>query len=293
MTDSTRDEGSASDESDAARGESAADEHQRPAHATSEGSASYSDATKVAGTGEVMIELRDVWKRFGKFVALREIDLAIGRQEVVVVIGPSGSGKSTMIRCINRLEQHDQGEIVVDGTPLTNDLRNINEVRRETGMVFQQFNLFPHLTVIENITLAPRQVRRTPRKKADTEAMELLEQVRIPEQAQKYPGQLSGGQQQRVAIARALAMKPKVMLFDEPTSALDPEMINEVLDTMKDLAREGMTMIVVTHEMGFAKEVADRVVFMADAQIVEVGTPEHFFTSPTEERTKMFLSQIL
>jgi len=293
MTDSTRDEGSASDESHAARGGSAADEHQRPAHATSEGSASYSDATKVAGTGEVMIELRDVWKRFGKFVALREIDLAIGRQEVVVVIGPSGSGKSTMIRCINRLEQHDQGEIVVDGTPLTNDLRNINEVRRETGMVFQQFNLFPHLTVIENITLAPRQVRRTPRKKADTEAMELLEQVRIPEQAQKYPGQLSGGQQQRVAIARALAMKPKVMLFDEPTSALDPEMINEVLDTMKDLAREGMTMIVVTHEMGFAKEVADRVVFMADAQIVEVGTPEHFFTSPTEERTKMFLSQIL
>ena len=293
MTDSTRDEGSASDESHAARGGSAADEHQRPAHATSEGSASYSDATKVAGTGEVMIELRDVWKRFGKFVALREIDLAIGRQEVVVVIGPSGSGKSTMIRCINRLEQHDQGEIVVDGTPLTNDLRNINEVRRETGMVFQQFNLFPHLTVIENITLAPRQVRRTPRKKADTEAMELLEQVRIPEQAQKYPGQLSGGQQQRVAIARALAMKPKMMLFDEPTSALDPEMINEVLDTMKDLAREGMTMIVVTHEMGFAKEVADRVVFMADAQIVEVGTPEHFFTSPTEERTKMFLSQIL
>ena len=287
MTDSTRDEGSASDESHAARGGSAADEHQRPAHV------SYSDATKVAGTGEVMIELRDVWKRFGKFVALREIDLAIGRQEVVVVIGPSGSGKSTMIRCINRLEQHDQGEIVVDGTPLTNDLRNINEVRRETGMVFQQFNLFPHLTVIENITLAPRQVRRTPRKKADTEAMELLEQVRIPEQAQKYPGQLSGGQQQRVAIARALAMRPKVMLFDEPTSALDPEMINEVLDTMKDLAREGMTMIVVTHEMGFAKEVADRVVFMADAQIVEVGTPEHFFTSPTEERTKMFLSQIL
>ncbi|MBA3803675.1 MAG: amino acid ABC transporter ATP-binding protein, partial [Acidimicrobiia bacterium] len=216
-----------------------------------------------------------------------------GRQEVVVVIGPSGSGKSTMIRCINRLEQHDQGEIVVDGTPLTNDLRNINEVRRETGMVFQQFNLFPHLTVLENITLAPRQVRRTPRKKADTEAMELLEQVRIPEQAQKYPGQLSGGQQQRVAIARALAMRPKVMLFDEPTSALDPEMINEVLDTMKDLATGGMTMIVVTHEMGFAKEVADRVVFMADAQIVEVGTPEHFFTSPTEERTKIFLSQIL
>ncbi len=255
--------------------------------------ANYSDATKVAGTGEVMIELRDVWKRFGKFVALREIDLAIGRQEVVVVIGPSGSGKSTMIRCINRLEQHDQGEIVVDGTPLTNDLRNINEVRRETGMVFQQFNLFPHLTVLENITLAPRQVRRTPRKKADTEAMELLEQVRIPEQAQKYPGQLSGGQQQRVAIARALAMRPKVMLFDEPTSALDPEMINEVLDTMKDLATGGMTMIVVTHEMGFAKEVADRVVFMADAQIVEVGTPEHFFTSPTEERTKVFLSQIL
>ncbi len=198
-----------------------------------------------------------------------------------------------MIRCINRLEEHDEGRIVVDGVELTRDLRNIQEIRRETGMVFQQFNLFPHLTVLDNVTLAPRQVRRMPKKEAEALGMELLTQVRIPEQAKKYPGQLSGGQQQRVAIARALAMQPKVMLFDEPTSALDPEMINEVLDTMKDLAREGMTMIVVTHEMGFAREVADRVVFMADGQIVEVGTPEHFFTDPDEDRTKLFLSQIL
>ena len=232
-------------------------------------------------------------KRFGTFTALSSIDLKVGLQEVIVVIGPSGSGKSTLIRCINRLEEHDEGRIVVDGVELTRDLRNIQEVRRETGMVFQQFNLFPHLTVLDNIMLAPRQVRRMPKKEAEALATELLELVRIPEQAKKYPGQLSGGQQQRVAIARALAMKPKVMLFDEPTSALDPEMINEVLDTMKDLAREGMTMIVVTHEMGFAREVADRVVFMADGQIVEVGTPEHFFTDPQEERTKLFLSQIL
>jgi general L-amino acid transport system ATP-binding protein len=253
----------------------------------------FADATQVAGTGDVMIELRGVVKRFGTFTALQDINLAVGRQEVVVVIGPSGSGKSTMIRCINRLEEHDEGQIIVDGVELTRDLRHIQEVRRETGMVFQQFNLFPHLSVLDNIILAPRQVRRM--KKADAErlGMALLEQVRIPDQAKKYPGQLSGGQQQRVAIARALAMKPKVMLFDEPTSALDPEMINEVLDTMKDLAREGMTMIVVTHEMGFAREVADRVVFMADASIVEVGTPEHFFTDPQEDRTKLFLSQIL
>jgi general L-amino acid transport system ATP-binding protein len=209
------------------------------------------------------------------------------------VIGPSGSGKSTMIRCINRLEEHDEGRIVVDGVELSRDVRNIQEIRRETGMVFQQFNLFPHLTVLDNVTLAPRQVRRIPKREADALAMELLEQVRIPEQAKKYPGQLSGGQQQRVAIARSLAMKPKVMMFDEPTSALDPEMINEVLDTMKDLAKGGMTMIVVTHEMGFAREVADRVVFMADGQIVEVGPPEHFFTDPREDRTKLFLSQIL
>jgi len=252
----------------------------------------FADATSV-GDREVMIQLIGVQKYFGSFHALRDIDLNVARQEVVVVIGPSGSGKSTMIRCINRLEEHDQGRIVVDGVELSRDIRNIQEIRRETGMVFQSFNLFPHMTVLDNITLAPRQVRRVPRAEAEATAMELLERVRIPDQAKKFPGQLSGGQQQRVAIARALAMKPKVMLFDEPTSALDPEMINEVLDTMKDLAREGMTMVVVTHEMGFAREVADRVVFMADGQIVEVGTPEHFFTAPQEDRTKLFLSQIL
>jgi general L-amino acid transport system ATP-binding protein len=253
----------------------------------------FADATQVKGTGEVMIELEGVVKRFGSFTALNGIDMKVGKQEVVVIIGPSGSGKSTLIRCINRLEPHDEGRIVVDGVELTRDLRNIQEIRRETGMVFQQFNLFPHLTVLDNITLAPRQVRRMKKREAEELAMELLTRVRIPDQAKKYPGQLSGGQQQRVAIARALAMRPKVMLFDEPTSALDPEMIGEVLDTMKDLAREGMTMIVVTHEMGFAREVADRVVFMADGSIVEVGTPEHFFTDPREERTKLFLSQIL
>ncbi|MEM9746194.1 MAG: amino acid ABC transporter ATP-binding protein [Actinomycetota bacterium] len=240
-----------------------------------------------------MIEVESVDKFFDDFQALKDIDVKVGRQEVVVVIGPSGSGKSTLIRCINRLEEHDAGRIVVDGVELSNDVRNIQEIRRETGMVFQQFNLFPHLSVLDNITLAPRNVRKMPKAEAEKLGMELLERVRIPEQAKKYPGQLSGGQQQRVAIARSLAMKPKVMLFDEPTSALDPEMINEVLDTMKDLAREGMTMIVVTHEMGFAREVADRVVFMADGQIVEVGTPEHFFTNPQEDRTKLFLSQIL
>ncbi len=253
----------------------------------------FADATQVGEDREVMIELDGVTKRFGSFTALSEIDVRVGKQEVIVVIGPSGSGKSTMIRCINRLEEHDEGRIVIDGVELTRDLRNIQEIRKETGMVFQQFNLFPHLTVLDNVTLAPRQVRRLPKKEAQALGMQLLEQVRIPEQAKKYPGQLSGGQQQRVAIARALAMRPKVMLFDEPTSALDPEMINEVLDTMKDLAQEGMTMIVVTHEMGFAREVADRVVFMADGQIVEVGTPEHFFTDPREDRTKTFLSQIL
>ena len=251
----------------------------------------FADATQVVG--DVMIEMTGVSKYFGEFRALGDINLKIARQEVVVVIGPSGSGKSTMIRCINRLEEHDEGQIVVDGVELSNDVRNIQEIRRETGMVFQSFNLFPHLTVLDNIILAPRNVRKMPKAKAEQLGMQLLEQVKIPEQAKKYPGQLSGGQQQRVAIARSLAMTPKVMLFDEPTSALDPEMINEVLDTMKDLAREGMTMIVVTHEMGFAREVADRVVFMADGQIVEVGTPEHFFTQPQEERTKLFLSQIL
>ncbi|HEX6222215.1 MAG TPA: amino acid ABC transporter ATP-binding protein [Acidimicrobiia bacterium] len=251
----------------------------------------FADATQAVG--EPIIELERVDKFFGAFQALKDINLKVGRQEVVVVIGPSGSGKSTLIRCINRLEEHDSGRIVVDGIELSEDVRNIQEVRRETGMVFQQFNLFPHLSVIDNVTLAPRQVRRMPKDEAERLAMEILERVQIPEQARKYPGQLSGGQQQRVAIARSLAMKPKVMLFDEPTSALDPEMINEVLDAMKDLARGGMTMIVVTHEMGFAREVADRVVFMADGQIVEVGPPEHFFTNPQEDRTKLFLSQIL
>ena len=253
----------------------------------------FADATHAAGTGEVMIQLEGVDKFFDDFAALRDINLTVGREEVVVVIGPSGSGKSTMIRCINRLEEHDAGRIVVDGTVLSNDIRNIGEIRRETGMVFQQFNLFPHLSVLENVTLAPRKVRKMPKHEAQKLGLEMLEMVRIPEQAEKYPGQLSGGQQQRVAIARSLAMKPKVMLFDEPTSALDPEMINEVLETMKDLAKAGMTMIVVTHEMGFAREVADRVVFMADGQIVEVGTPEHFFTRPSEPRTREFLSQIL
>lgn len=251
----------------------------------------FADATAVSG--DVMIELIGVDKFFGSFQALRDINLKIARQEVVVVIGPSGSGKSTMIRCINRLEEHESGRIIVDGVELSEDVKNIQEIRRETGMVFQQFNLFPHLSVLDNVTLAPRQVRRMPKREAEDWGMELLTRVKIPEQAKKYPGQLSGGQQQRVAIARSLAMKPKVMLFDEPTSALDPEMIGEVLDSMKDLAREGMTMIVVTHEMGFAREVADRVVFMADGQIVEVGTPEHFFMNPTEDRTKLFLSQIL
>jgi general L-amino acid transport system ATP-binding protein len=245
------------------------------------------------GTGEAMIELRGVDKFFGEFQALKDLDLVVGKQEVVVVIGPSGSGKSTLIRCINRLEKHQKGRIAVDGVEMSDDLRNIQEIRRECGMVFQSFNLFPHLTVRENVTLAPRQVRRWPKAKADEEAMRQLERVKIPEQADKYPGQLSGGQQQRVAIARALAMQPKVMLFDEPTSALDPEMIKEVLDAMTELAESGMTMVVVTHEMGFARAVADRVVFMADGQIVEVGTPEHFFTDPHEERTKLFLSQIL
>ena len=253
-----------------------------------------SDATQITGgTGEVMIEVEGMDKYFGDFHALKSIDMKVGKQEVVVVIGPSGSGKSTLIRCINRLERHDRGRIVVDGIELSDDVRNIQEIRRETGMVFQSFNLFPHLTVMENITLAPRNVRKIPKAEAEAHAMELLERVKIPQQANKYPGQMSGGQQQRVAIARTLAMRPKVVLFDEPTSALDPEMVKEVLDTMKDLAEEGMTMICVTHEMGFAREVADRVVFMADGAIVEVGSPEHFFTNPQEDRTKLFLSQIL
>ena len=260
---------------------------------TADQDVAFADATEMTGHGEAIITLDHVDKLFGDFQALTDINLKVAAQEVVVVIGPSGSGKSTMIRCINRLEEHDGGRIVVDGTELSNDIRNIQEVRRETGMVFQSFNLFPHLSVLDNITLSPRKVRKLPKAEAEKLGMDLLEHVKIPEQAYKYPGQLSGGQQQRVAIARALAMRPKVMLFDEPTSALDPEMIGEVLDTMKELARSGMTMIVVTHEMGFAREVADRVVFMADGQIVEVGTPEHFFENPREERTKLFLSQIL
>jgi len=251
----------------------------------------FADATQAVG--DAIIELEDVDKYFGSFQALKGIDMKVGRREVVVVIGPSGGGKSTLIRCINRLEKHDKGHVVVDGIELSDDVRNIQEIRRETGMVFQSFNLFPHLSVIDNVTLAPRLVRRMPKNEADDLGMQMLERVKIPEQARKYPGQLSGGQQQRVAIARALAMQPKVMLFDEPTSALDPEMIKEVLEVMVELAQGGMTMIVVSHEMGFARAVADRVVFMADGQIVEVGTPEHFFTNPREDRTKLFLSQIL
>jgi general L-amino acid transport system ATP-binding protein len=245
------------------------------------------------GPEDAIVEMRGVVKKFKDFVALKQIDFAVGRQEVVVIIGPSGSGKSTLIRCINRLEEHDAGQIIVDGTELTMDVKNIQEIRKETGMVFQSFNLFPHLTVLENISLAPRQVRNMPKAEAEKLSRELLERVKIPEQADKFPAQLSGGQQQRVAIARSLAMKPKVMLFDEPTSALDPEMINEVLDSIKQLASEGMTMVVVTHEMGFAREVADRVVFMADGEIVEVGTPTELFDSPKEARTQKFLAQIL
>ena len=250
-------------------------------------------AVVAGGTGEPMIICEGVEKWFDDFQALKGIDLVVGTREVVVVIGPSGSGKSTLIRCINRLEEHDRGRIIVDGVEMGDDIRNIQEIRREVGMVFQQFNLFPHLTVLDNVTLAVRRVRKKPKAEADELAMEMLTRVQIPEQAAKYPGQLSGGQQQRVAIARALAMQPKVMLFDEPTSALDPEMIKEVLDVMKELAESGMTMIVVTHEMGFAKEVADRVMFMADGEVVEVGTPQHFFESPEEDRTKLFLTQIL
>ncbi|MGE0874394.1 MAG: amino acid ABC transporter ATP-binding protein [Burkholderiales bacterium] len=240
-----------------------------------------------------MIELVGVNKYFGAFHVLKNIDLSVGRGEKIVVCGPSGSGKSTMIRLINRLEKHQSGRIVVDGIEMHDDLKSVEAIRREVGMVFQQFNLFPHLTVLENLMLAPVWVRHAPRAEAKVLAMQLLERVRIPEQADKYPAQLSGGQQQRVAIARALAMKPKVMLFDEPTSALDPEMIKEVLDVMIELAREGMTMLVVTHEMGFAKTVADRVVFMDQGEIVETAKPETFFESPQTDRAKLFLSQIL
>jgi len=240
-----------------------------------------------------IIICRNVNKWYGEYHALRDFSLTVQRQEVVVIIGPSGSGKSTFIRTINRLEEHQTGEIIVDGIPLTEDVGNIEAIRMETGMVFQQFNLFPHLTVLQNITLAPIHVRKKNKKEAETIARQLLERVGIPEQANKYPAQLSGGQQQRVAIARALAMQPKIMLFDEPTSALDPEMIKEVLEVMQDLAKSGMTMVVVTHEMGFAREVAQRIVFMDAGEIVEIGTPEHFFTNPQHDRTKLFLQQIL
>ena len=258
---------------------------------------SIDDATTAANDrladSEDMIVCVDVDKFYGDFQALKGVTATIKEGEVAVVCGPSGSGKSTWIRCINRLEVHQGGDIVVDGIELTNDLRNIEKIRSEVGMVFQQFNLFPHLTVLDNITLAPIWVRKKPRAEAEAMARALLDRVGIPVQAEKFPGQLSGGQQQRVAIARSLAMEPRVMLFDEPTSALDPEMIKEVLDVMKELARSGITMMVVTHEMGFAREVADRIMFMEGGEIVEVGTPEHFFTNPTEDRTKLFLSQIL
>ena len=251
------------------------------------------DRTKVNLTEEVVIHISEMNKWFGSFHVLRDINLEVRRGERIVVCGPSGSGKSTLIRCINRLEEHQKGRIIVDGTELTTDLKNIDKIRSEVGMVFQHFNLFPHLTTLENCTLAPMWVRETPKLEAEEIAMEMLEKVKIPEQAHKFPGQLSGGQQQRVAIARSLCMKPRIMLFDEVTSALDPEMIKEVLDTMIQLAEEGMTMICVTHEMGFARQVADRVIFMDDGQIVEENEPEAFFNSPQSERTKLFLSQIL
>ena len=240
-----------------------------------------------------IISLSNVNKWFGDFQVLQDVNLEVKRKERIVVCGPSGSGKSTMIRCINRLEEHQEGTIIVDGIELTGNLKNIDSVRREVGMVFQQFNLFPHLSVKENITLAPIWVKKMPKAEAEELAMQQLEIVKIPEQANKYPGQLSGGQQQRVAIARSLAMKPNIMLFDEPTSALDPEMIKEVLDAMVNLAKAGMTMIVVTHEMGFAKEVADEVIFMDEGMIVERAPTKDFFANPKNERTKLFLSQIL
>ncbi len=240
-----------------------------------------------------IIQIEEMHKWYGQFHVLRDINLVVKRGERFVICGPSGSGKSTLIRCINRLEEHQQGRIVVDGTELTNDLKNIEIIRREVGMVFQHFNLFPHLTILDNLTLAPIWVRKMPKSEAVEVAMGYLERVKIPEQASKYPGQLSGGQQQRVAIARALCMNPKIMLFDEPTSALDPEMIKEVLDVMIELAQEGMTMLCVTHEMGFAKTVANEVIFMDEGQIVEKAEPETFFNHPKSERTKQFLSQIL
>jgi general L-amino acid transport system ATP-binding protein len=251
------------------------------------------DRSHMQVSNEVAIQIEKMNKWYGQFHVLRDIDLTVYRGERIVICGPSGSGKSTLIRCINALEEHQKGRIVVDGTVLSSDLKNIDKIRSEVGMVFQHFNLFPHLTILENCTLAPIWVRKIPRKEAEETAMHFLRKVKIPEQANKYPGQLSGGQQQRVAIARSLCMRPRIMLFDEPTSALDPEMIKEVLDTMIELAEEGMTMLVVTHEMGFAQAVANRVIFMDQGQIVEQNEPKEFFSNPKSERTKLFLSQIL
>ncbi len=250
-------------------------------------------ALETSTTSDPIIAIEKLNKWYGAFHVLKDLDLAVARKERIVICGPSGSGKSTLIRCINKLEDYQQGRITVDGTTLDENVKNIEQVRREVGMVFQHFNLFPHLTVVQNLTLAPIWVRKMPRKDAEAVAMKYLERVQIAEQALKYPGQLSGGQQQRVAIARSLCMSPKIMLFDEPTSALDPEMIKEVLEVMVDLARDGMTMLVVTHEMGFAREVADRVVFMDKGEIVEQAPPKDFFANPKSDRTKLFLSQIL
>ncbi len=251
------------------------------------------EPTKLEVSDEVAVSIEGMNKWFGTFHVLRDIDLTVYRGERIVIAGPSGSGKSTLIRCINALEEHQKGKITVDGTVLSSDLKNIDRIRSEVGMVFQHFNLFPHLTILENCTLAPIWVRKTPKREAEEIAMHFLTKVKIPDQANKYPGQLSGGQQQRVAIARSLCMRPRIMLFDEPTSALDPEMIKEVLDTMVELAEEGMTMLCVTHEMGFARQVANRVIFMDAGQIVEQNEPEEFFLNPQHERTKLFLSQIL
>ena len=251
------------------------------------------DRSKMQISDEVAIGITNMNKWYGTFHVLRDINLTVNQGERIVIAGPSGSGKSTLIRCLNALEEHQQGKIVVDGTELSNDLKNIDKIRREVGMVFQHFNLFPHLSILDNLTLAPIWVRKTPKKEAEETAMHFLEKVKIPEQADKFPGQLSGGQQQRVAIARSLCMRPRIMLFDEPTSALDPEMIKEVLDTMIELADDGMTMMVVTHEMGFARKVANRVIFMDQGQIVEQNEPEEFFNNPKNERTQLFLSQIL
>ena len=252
-----------------------------------------SSLTQRSAVDETCISIRNMNKWYGQFHVLRDVNLDVARGERIVICGPSGSGKSTLIRCINRLEEHQSGQIIVDGTELTSDLKNIDKVRSEVGMVFQHFNLFPHLTILENCTLAPIWVRKIPKKQAEETAMHFLTKVKIPDQAHKYPGQLSGGQQQRVAIARSLCMRPRIMLFDEPTSALDPEMIKEVLDTMISLAEEGMTMLCVTHEMGFAQAVANRVIFMDQGQIVEQNAPKEFFNNPQSERTKLFLSQIL